>query len=186
MNKQLYHQNIESEVFRNRNKMSDRFFIRHFNSQSECVLYIRKMQYFYDKSKIKKVLAMLLKKKLVNKYGLCVEPTAIIGTGLHIPHPTGIVIGSSVVIGNNCSIYQNVTIGGARIGDSKNANHPKIGDNVTIFAGSMILGNITVADNVVVAANSVLLTDATVPGLYAGTPAKLVKSWEYKDDVEEK
>lgn len=104
-----------------------------------------------------------------------ISPYAQIGTGLHIPHPTSIVIGAKTVIGENFTIYQNTTIGGARTGDVKKGNQPKIGNNVTVFAGAMILGKVNVGDNVIIGANSVLLSDAEENGVYSGTPAKRVK-----------
>ena len=113
--------------------------------------------------------------KLVTKFGMHISPLAQIGIGIHLPHPTGIVIGNSVVIGDHCSIYQGCTIGGARVGDVKKCNQPVVGDNCILFSGSMILGAIHVADGCTVAANSVLLNSVDETGVYAGSPAKKVK-----------
>lgn len=84
-----------------------------------------------------------------------------------------------MIIGKNCSIYQNVTIGGANIGDAAKKQQPHIGDECTFFAGSMVLGNIFVSSNCVVGANSVLLEDAS-SGVYVGSPARLVHALNSK------
>lgn len=69
-----------------------------------------------------------------------------IGYGLLIPHPIGIVIGAGSVVGRNITIYQGVTIG------SKNGHYPKIGNNVTIFCNSVIVGKIKLASGCIVGA----------------------------------
>lgn len=125
--------------------------------------------------KIHSYVTQRLHMKLATKFGIHISPNAKIGVGIHLPHPTSIVIGNSVVIGKRCSIYQGCTIGGARTGDAKKGNQPVIGDNCVLFSGSMILGNIHVADNCIIAANSVLLQDAYESGIYAGSPARKVK-----------
>lgn len=134
------------------------------------------MQYYASCNNIyKKFRTRQLINKLIRRYGIHISPYAQIGVGLHIPHPTSIVIGAKTIIGNNFTIYQNTTIGGARTGDVKKGNQPKIGNNVTVFAGAMILGKVNVGDNVIIGANSVLLSDAEENGVYSGTPAKRVK-----------
>lgn len=112
--------------------------------------------------------------QLVRLYGIIASPNAIIGKGLKFIHPISIVIGSSVVAGENLHIYQNTTLGGARIGDVLEGNQPKLGDNVTIFSGAAVLGNIKLGDNVVVAANSTLLQDAPSNSICVGSPARII------------
>ena len=72
-------------------------------------------------------------------------------TGLVLPHPYGVVINSNSVIGTNCTVYQNVTIG-----SDKNGNVPVIGNNVFIFPGAVLIGKITIGDNCIIGANSFL------------------------------
>jgi serine O-acetyltransferase len=67
---------------------------------------------------------------------------------LNFPHPIGIVIGRGVTFGNNCQVFQNCTIGGGKGG------YPKIGNNVTIYPNSIIIGGISIGDNSIVGANS--------------------------------
>lgn len=71
-----------------------------------------------------------------------------IGYGLKVPHPIGIVFGGGCIIGDNLTIYQNVTLG------SKRDSYPQINNNVTIYCNSVIVGNIVIEDNVVVGALS--------------------------------
>lgn len=151
-------------------------FNRLFSPSANACLYIRKMQYHATQGgKNHSLLARFYHMKLVNNYGMCVAPTVKIGIGLQLPHPTGIVLGSATVIGENCSIYQNVTIGGANIGDAKAKRQPHIGDNCIFFSGAMALGNIEIEDYCVLGANSVLLSDAISKGIYVGSPAKIIK-----------
>lgn len=72
---------------------------------------------------------------------------------VHLPHPVGIVIGKGVTFGDNVIIMQNVTIGVARLGESK---APRIGSNVLIGAGAVVVGDIYIPDNTVIRANAVV------------------------------
>lgn len=102
-----------------------------------------------------------------------ISPTAEIGGGLRIAHSVGIVIGGNTIIGKNVQIYQNVTIG-----SSDNAKDertmPTIGDNVTLFAGSAIIGVIQIGDNVTVGANAVVTKDFPNNVVVAGVPAQII------------
>ena len=96
-----------------------------------------------------------------------IHPKAKIGKNLYIDHGTGTVIGETSIIGDNCLIYHNVTLGSVR--NIKTKRHPTIGNNVSIGTGSIILGNITIGDNVKIGAGSIILKDIepnqTVVGL---------------------
>ena len=156
-----------------------KFINKHLKPSLRAVYLIRKMQYHSSqKGRFNRYLADLTHLKLVKEFGMCISPTVEIGIGLKITHPTGIVLGSATVIGENCSIYQNVTVGGARIGDAKNHNQPHSGNNVILFLGSMVLGAVKVVDGCILAANSVLLSDALTQGVYVGSPAQKVSSNE--------
>ena len=91
--------------------------------------------------------------------GIEIHPGAKIGKKLFIDHGMGIVIGETSVIGDNCTIYHDVTLGGT--GKDKVIRHPKIGNNVMIGAGSKVLGPIKIGDNVKIGANSTILKDVS-------------------------
>ena len=92
--------------------------------------------------------------------GIEIHPGAQIGKGLFIDHGSGVVIGETAIIGDNCTIYQGVTLGGT--GKETGKRHPTLGDNVMIGAGAKLLGNFTVGDNSKIAAGAVVLGDAHV------------------------
>ncbi len=99
--------------------------------------------------------------------GIEIHPGATIGRRLFIDHGMGIVIGETSVIGNDCTIYHNATLGGT--GKDKYKRHPDLGNNVMVGAGAKILGPIKIGNNVKVGANAVVLKDvddnATVVGI---------------------
>jgi serine O-acetyltransferase len=99
-----------------------------------------------------------------------IHPAAVIGRGIMFDHATGIVIGETAVVGDNCSMLHGVTLGGT--GSERGDRHPKIGRGVMIGAGAKILGNITVGDCVRVAAGSVVLNDVPPRRTVAGVPAR--------------
>jgi serine O-acetyltransferase len=84
-----------------------------------------------------------------------IHPGAEMGHGILIDHGCGVVIGETTVVGDNCTIYQGVTLGG--VGLNKGKRHPTLGNNVTVGAGAKILGAFEVGDNCTIAANAVLL-----------------------------
>lgn len=102
-----------------------------------------------------------------------IHPGAQLGHGILIDHGAGVVIGETTVIGDNCTIYQGVTLGG--VGTKKGKRHPTLGNNVTVGAGAKILGSFEVGDNCTIAANAVLLKTLEDNVMAAGIPARAVK-----------
>ena len=102
-----------------------------------------------------------------------IHPAAQIGKNVFIDHGMGVVIGETAVVGDNCTIYQGVTLGGT--GKDKGKRHPTIGNNVTIGSGAKILGPFTVGDNSKVAANAVVLNEIPPNCSCVGVPAHIVK-----------
>ena len=82
----------------------------------------------------------------------------------------GIVIGETATIGNDCTIYHGVTLGGT--GKDKKKRHPDLGDNVLVGCGAKILGPIKIGDNVKIGANSVVLKDVQKNTTIVGIPGK--------------
>ena len=102
--------------------------------------------------------------------GIEIHPGAKIGKRLFIDHGNGIVIGETAIIGNNCTIYHQVTLGGR--GKDKFKRHPSIGNNVLIGAGAKILGPIKIGDNVKIGAGAVVLHEVKNNTTVVGIPAK--------------
>lgn len=119
------------------------------------------------------VFARYLSEKAKRKTGIEIHPGATIGKNFFIDHGIGTVIGETTIIGNNVTIFHNVTLGG--IGSEKGKRHPTIGNNVLIGTGASILGNITIGDNVKIGANAVVLKDIKSNVTAVGIPAKIVK-----------
>ena len=105
--------------------------------------------------------------------GIEIHPGAKIGKGVFIDHGSGVVIGETAEVGDNCTIYQNATLGGT--GKDVGKRHPTIGKNVMIGAGAKILGPFTVGDNSKIAANAVVLSEVPPNTTCVGVPAKPVK-----------
>lgn len=114
-----------------------------------------------------------ISKRTRRKTGIEIHPAAQIGKGLFIDHGMGVVIGETTVIGDNCTIYQGVTLGGT--GKDKGKRHPTIGSNVTIGSGAKVLGPFTVGDNSKIAANAVVLNEIPPNSTCVGVPAHIVK-----------
>jgi serine O-acetyltransferase len=105
--------------------------------------------------------------------GVEIHPAARIGRPFFIDHGTGVVIGETAEIGDDCVIFHNVTLGGT--GKHRGKRHPTVGDHVLIGTGSTLLGPITVGSRAKIGANTVILMHDVPPDCTAvGTPARLV------------
>lgn len=182
MDKQFYRECLKTEIYGAGGGKSvlynlmARIYKKHIYLPTNAVYLFRRMQYFSGKSGLfARGRTVLLKAKLAKKYGILASDHAQIDIGLRFVHPTSIVIGAHVVAGKNLSLYQNTTLGGRRTGDVKFGNQPVLGDNVTVFANSLVLGKVKIGDNVIVGANSLLLEEAPDDSIFAGSPAKRVK-----------
>ena len=105
--------------------------------------------------------------------GIEIHPAATIGKGFMIDHGMGVVIGETAEIGENCTIYQGVTLGGT--GKDVGKRHPTLGNNVMVGAGAKVLGPMKVGDNTKIAANAVVLAEIPDNCTAVGIPAKIVK-----------
>ncbi len=105
--------------------------------------------------------------------GIEIHPGATIGKGLVIDHGTGVVIGETAEIGDNCTLYQGVTLGGT--GKDLGKRHPTLGNNVLVGAGAKVLGPIIIEDNSKIAANAVVLKDIPESSTAVGIPARIAR-----------
>ena len=104
--------------------------------------------------------------------GIEIHPGARIGQGLFIDHGMGVVIGETTEIGDNCHLYQGVTMGG--ISTRRAKRHPTLGNNVVVGAGAKLIGAITVGDNVKIGAGSVVVTNVPPHATVVGVPGHVV------------
>lgn len=121
----------------------------------------------------RKTLAMALQSRISDIFHVDIHPGARIGRGVMFDHATGIVIGETAVIGDNCSILHHVTLGGSGTGTGD--RHPKIGNGVLIGAGVVVLGNVKVGDGSKIGAGSVVLTSVPPHSTAVGVPVRLLK-----------
>lgn len=98
-----------------------------------------------------------------------------IGSGLKLYHGQGLVVNDHSIIGANCTLRHNTTIGHKELSDGTYSSSPIIGDNVDIGSNVVIIGPITIGSNVKIGAGSVVVKNLDADGIYAGNPAKLIK-----------
>jgi serine O-acetyltransferase len=104
--------------------------------------------------------------------GIEIHPGARIGQGVFIDHGMGVVIGETAVVGNNCLLYQGVTLGGT--GKAHGKRHPTLADNVVVGAGAKVLGAIQVGANTRIGAGSVVLRDVEADSTVVGIPGRVI------------
>ncbi len=144
-----------------------------------AVLYYRVANFFYRHKM--KFIARFVSQTGRFFTGVEIHPGATIGRGLMIDHGMGVVIGETAIVGDNCTIYQGVTLGGT--GKDTGKRHPTIGNNVMIGSGAKVLGPFTVGDNAKIAAGAVVL-DAVPEGATAvGVPARMIYTGKPKTDA---
>ncbi|MDY2628463.1 MAG: serine O-acetyltransferase [Suilimivivens sp.] len=118
-------------------------------------------------------LARWISQRAAHVTGIEIHPGARIGKGLFIDHGHGVIIGETTVIGDNCTLYQGVTLGGN--GKEKGKRHPTIGNNVMVSAGAKVLGSFTIGDNVKIGAGSVVINPVPSNSTVVGVPGRVVK-----------
>lgn len=104
--------------------------------------------------------------------GIEIHPGATIGRRFFIDHGSGVVIGETCEIGDDCTIYQGVTLGGT--GKEKGKRHPTLANNVLVATGAKVLGSITIGENSKVGAGSVVLKDVPMNSTVVGIPGVVV------------
>ena len=104
--------------------------------------------------------------------GIEIHPGATIGKGVFIDHGMGVVIGETAEVGDGCTIYQGVTLGGTSLSHGK--RHPTLGRNVTVGVNAAVLGAINLGDNAKVGGGSVVVKDVPANATVVGVPARIV------------
>ena len=128
-----------------------------------------------------KFIARFISQRSRHKTGIEIHPGATIGKGLFIDHGMGVVIGETTEIGDNCTLYQGVTLGGT--GKDTGKRHPTLGNNVLVGCGARVLGPFKVGDNARIAAGAVVLNEIPADSTAVGVPAQVVKMNGEKIDL---
>lgn len=137
----------------------------------DAVRSYRIAHWFYERGYY--FIARWISQRSRHKTGIEIHPGAKIGKGLFIDHGSGVVIGETTEIGDNCTLYQNVTLGGT--GKDVGKRHPTLGNNVMVGAGARVLGPFKIGDNSKIAANAVVLEEVPPNCTAVGVPARVVK-----------
>ncbi len=141
-----------------------------------AVIYHRIAHWFFKHDM--KFIARWVSQHARHKTGIEIHPGATIGKGLLIDHGMGVVIGETAVVGDNCTIYQGVTLGGT--GKHTGKRHPTIGNNVMVGSGAKVLGPFTVGDNAKIAAGAVVLDTVPENATAVGVPARIIYTGDAK------
>ena len=128
-----------------------------------------------------KFIARFISQRSRHKTGIEIHPGATIGKGLFIDHGMGAVIGETTEIGENCTLYQGVTLGGT--GKDTGKRHPTLGNNVLVGCGARVLGPFKVGDNARIAAGAVVLNEIPPDSTAVGVPAQVVKMHGERIDI---
>lgn len=128
----------------------------------------------------RRVLAHYLQSQMSQTYQIDIHPNATLGSGIMLDHGTGIVIGETAVVGDNCSLLHHVTLGGS---GAKNVDrHPKVGNGVLIGAAVSVLGNVRIGDGCQIGAGTLVISDLPDYSVAVGVPAKIIG--QFKADGE--
>lgn len=107
--------------------------------------------------------------------GIEIHPGATIGHRLFIDHGMGVVIGETSIIGDDCQLYQGVTLGGVGTGEHTCKRHPTLMDNVMVSCGAKVIGDVTIGSNSIVGAQTVVVKDVPENCTVVGVPAYIVR-----------
>ena len=136
-----------------------------------AIMYHRVAAFFYRHGLI--YTARRISQRARRRTGIEIHPAAKLGKRLFIDHGMGVVIGETAEIGDDCTIYQGVTLGGT--GKESGKRHPTLGNNVVVGAGAKVLGSFTVGDNSKIAAGAVVLDEVHPDSTAVGVPARVVR-----------
>lgn len=155
-----------------------KFVIALFNNEGFKYCFWMRISNYFRQKKTLKVLLYPISRGILRhykyKYGISIPFTTSIGEGFYIGHFGSIIVNGNTIIGKNCNISQNVTIGLKVRG--KNPGTPIIGNNVYIAPGVKIFGNIKIGDNAALGANSVVTKDIPDNSVVVGIPGKVISN----------
>jgi serine O-acetyltransferase len=143
-----------------------------------AVVLLRISQYCWQKRFVWR-LSLYLKRLNEILTGFECHLEATIGKGLFIPHTQNVVIGAGVILGENVTLYNGITLGALAIGSGEqNQRYPHVGSNVTIYTGAKVIGPISIGYGAVIGANSVVLKNVPRKAIAVGVPAKIIEKPE--------
>lgn len=138
----------------------------------KAMFWFRIASFLYKKLKLK-LLASYIMYLVRARTGIDIHPAAVIGKRLFIDHGSGVVIGETTIIGDDCTIYQGVTLG--TTGNCiHHKRHPTIGNNVLIGCGAKVLGDIKIGNNVKIGAGTIVLESIPDNKTVVGTKGKIL------------
>jgi serine O-acetyltransferase len=167
---------VASDVYRYHGDYNRKIFLREFffGIGGKYSIWMRLCTYLVESRFLRPLypVARLVLKHYTFKFGIAISPRTKVGPGLYIGHWGGVIVSGDAVIGRNCELSQDVTIGVQNRGLRKGV--PTIGDNVYIAPGARIFGGIKVGDNVAVGANCVVTKDVPDCSVVVGIPGRVI------------
>lgn len=158
------------------NVLSKSNFTYFLHIENIVVFFYRLCSFLITKSnplaKLVYIIVRLIQMHLTNVSGIELNGYTPIGKGFRIAHVGNIIIARGVTIGDNCTIHQCCTLGRSFSGVNKGC--PKIGNNVIIFPGAVIVGNVSIGDGAIVGANALVINDVPANAVVGGVPAKIL------------
>ena len=175
MDKKIYLECLEKEIYQPyksaKGKLSwlDKLWCKYISPESNAVFLVRKKLYWESKNGGGRLLSRLYHVRLMRRYGIHITEGTEIGIGLRIAHPSSIIV-TKCKIGKNFTIYQNCTIGQKFYGSGQ---FPVIGDNVTMYAGSNVIGKIKIGDGAVIGAGATVVDDVPDNAIMVGEKGRV-------------
>lgn len=142
--------------------------------QIKIMLVKRRVEQYRDRNSVLFLAYSWKYRRLKIRYGVDIPARVKLGNGIMIEHIGGITINPEVVIGNNCNIYNGVTIGVEKRG--KREGTPIIGNRVWIGANSVVVGNVSIGDNVLIAPGAFVNFDVPENSIVLGNPGKIIRN----------
>lgn len=163
-------------VDQRRKKSTTKIFKQFFFSTKHRLVISFRLAQRYSNSPILGKLFRHIYRSTSMKTGCEISLAADIGPRIKLPHPNGVVIGQGVKIGNDTTIFQQVTLGARRLGDSESGRdvYPVVGSHVTIYAGAKLIGDLKLGDRSQIGCNAVVLKDVPAGSTAVGIPAKVI------------